>query len=186
MTKSYDNNAMECRVGLAVAASVEPMPVGLAGGSRDGIDTAQGGEGSLGVEAVRVTPCSNEEGRRRVWSYAEAVHQGWDCRPCESLDLGLQVLYLITELTVATGKGAKSILGRRGGTLQTTRPEALGPGDKGSSGEASEVLTKPGRIRASVSMSARGVGAASQGGRDMLHFDPGNRSVWRLSPRRGS
>ena len=95
---------------MAVAASVEPMPVGLAGGSRDGIDTAQGGEGSLGVEAVRVTPGSNEEGRRRVWSYAEAIHQGWGCRPCESLDLGLQVLYLITELTVATGKGAKSIL----------------------------------------------------------------------------
>ena len=77
MTKSDDNNAMECRVGLAVAASVEPMPVGLAGGSRDGIDTAQGGESSLGVEAVRVTPCSNVEGRRRVWSYAEAIHQGW-------------------------------------------------------------------------------------------------------------
>ena len=38
MTKSDDNNAMECRVGLAVAASVEPMPVGLAGGSRDGIE----------------------------------------------------------------------------------------------------------------------------------------------------
>ena len=76
MTKSDDNNAMECRVGLAVAASVEPMPVGLAGGSRDGIDTAQGGEGSLGVEAVMVTPGSNEEGRRRVWSYAEAIHQG--------------------------------------------------------------------------------------------------------------
>ena len=116
MTKSDDNNAMECRVGLAVAASVEPMPVGLARGSRDGIDTAQGGEGSLGVEAVRVTPGSNEEGRRRVWSYAEAIHQGWGCRPCESLDLGLQVLYLIAELTVATSKGAKSILGRRGGT----------------------------------------------------------------------
>ena len=66
MAKSDDNNAMECRVGLAVAASVEPMPVGLAGGSRDGIDTAQGGEGSLGVEAVRVTPCSNEEGRLSI------------------------------------------------------------------------------------------------------------------------
>ena len=97
MTKSDDNNAMECRVGLAVAASVEPMPVGLARGSRYGIDTAQGGEGSLGVEAVRVTPGSNEEGRRRVWSYAEAIHRVWGCRPCESLDLGLQVLYLITE-----------------------------------------------------------------------------------------
>ena len=77
MTKSDDNNAMECRVGVAVAAAVEPMPVGLAGGSRDGIDTAQGGEGSFGVEAVMVTPGSNEGGRRRVWSYAEAIHQGW-------------------------------------------------------------------------------------------------------------
>ena len=150
MTKSDDNNAMECRVGLAVAATVEPMPVGLAGGSRDGIDATQGGEGSLGVETVRVTPGSNEEGRCRVWSYAEAIHQGWGCRPCESLDLGLQVLYLIAELTVATGKGAKSILGRLSRTLQTTRPEALAPGapgDKGSSSEASEVLTKPGRGR---------------------------------------
>ena len=101
---------MESRIGVAVAASVEPIPVGLAGGSRDGIDATQGGEGSLGVETVRVTPSSNEEGRRRVWSYAEAIHQGWGCRPCESSDLGLQVLYLITELTVAPGKGAKSIL----------------------------------------------------------------------------
>ena len=67
MTKSDDNNAMECRVGLAVAASVEPMPVGLGGGSRDGIDTAQGGEGSLGVEAVRVTPGSTRpRGRVRT------------------------------------------------------------------------------------------------------------------------
>ena len=138
---------MESRIGVAVAASVEPMPVGLAGGGRYGIDATQGGEGSLGVETVRVTPSSNEEGRRRVWSYAEAIHQGWGCWPCESSDLGLQVLHLITELTVAPGKGAKSILGRRGGTLQTTRPEALAPGDKGSSGEASEVLTKPGRGR---------------------------------------
>ena len=81
MTKSDHDDAMESSVGLAVAASVKPMPVGLARGSRYGIDTAQGGEGSLGVEAVRVTPRSNEEGRRRVWSYAEAIYQGWGCGP---------------------------------------------------------------------------------------------------------
>ena len=57
-----------------------------------GLTPHREGEGSLGVEAVRVTPGSNEEGRRRVWSYAEAIHQGWGCRPRESLDLGLQVL----------------------------------------------------------------------------------------------
>ncbi len=132
---------------MAVAASVEPMPVGLAGGSRDGIDATQRGEGSLRMETVRVTPGSNEEGSRRVWPYAEAIHQGWGCRPCESLDLGLQVLYLIAELAVATGKGAKGISGRRGGILQTTGPEALAPGDKSSSGETTEVLTELGRGR---------------------------------------
>ena len=68
---------MESGVGLAVPTSVEPMPVGLARGGRYGIDSAQGGEGSLGVETVRVTPGSNEEGRRRVWPYAEAIYQGW-------------------------------------------------------------------------------------------------------------
>ena len=29
------------------------------------------------METVRVTPGSNEEGSRRVWPYAEAIHQGW-------------------------------------------------------------------------------------------------------------
>ena len=138
---------MESSVGLTVSAAVEPMPVGLAGGSRDGTDAAQGGEGGFGAEAVRVTPSSDEEGRRRVWAYAEAIHQGWGCRLGESMELGLQVLYLIAELTVATSKGAKSIPGRRGGILQTTGLEALAPGDKGSSGEATEALTELGRGR---------------------------------------
>ena len=136
---------MESCVGLTVSATVEPMPIGLAGGSRYGTDAAQGGEGCLGAKAVRVTPSSNEEGRRRVWPYAEAIHQGWGCRLCESMDLGLKVLYLITELAVATGKGAKGISGRRGGILQTTGPEALAPGDKSSSGETTEVLAELGR-----------------------------------------
>ena len=67
---------MESRIGVSVAASVEPIPVDLARGSRYGIDSTQRGEGSLGVEAVRVTPSSSEEGHRLVWSYAEAIYQG--------------------------------------------------------------------------------------------------------------
>ena len=89
IAKSDDNNAMESRIGLTVSATVEPMPVGLAGGSRYGTDAAQGGECSFGMETIRVTPGSNEEGRRRVWSYTEAIYQGRGCHPCESLDLGL-------------------------------------------------------------------------------------------------
>ena len=69
----------------------------------------------------RLPPSSNEEGSRRVWPYAEAIHQGWGCRPCESMDLGLQVLYLIAELTVATSKAVKSISGCRGDSLSSPR-----------------------------------------------------------------
>ena len=72
--KPDDNDAIERGVGLSMATAVEPMPVGFAGGSRYGIDPAQGGEGSLGMETLGVTPSSYEEGRRRVWSHAEAVH----------------------------------------------------------------------------------------------------------------
>ena len=74
------------------------------------------------MEAVRVTPGSNEEGRRRVGSYTEAVDQGWGCRPCESFQLGLQVMYLITELTAAA---REPYVAAAVGTLQTTRPELL-------------------------------------------------------------
>ena len=138
---------MESGVGLAVPTSVEPMPVGLARGGRYGIDSAQGGEGSLGAEALGVAPCSDEECRRGVGSYTEAIYQGWSYRPGEPLGLDLQVMDLITELTVAASKGAKSISGHRRGTVQTSRSEALAPGDKGSSGEAIKGLTKLGRGR---------------------------------------
>ena len=152
MTKSDDNNAMECRVGLAVAASVEPMPVGLARGSRYGTDTAQGGEGSLGVEAVRVTPGSNEEGRRRVWSYAEAIYQGWGCRPGKSIELGLEVEDLLAELTVAAGKGAQGVPGRCQGTVQTTGTEVLAARDQGTGSETIERFAKLGRGRDNQSL----------------------------------
>ena len=105
-----------------MAAAVQLVPVGLAGGGGYGIDPAQGGEGGFGVEAIRVAPGSNEESRRCGWSYAKAVHQGWGYLLGESLHLGLQVLYLLTELTVAAGKEAKSILGRRHGNVHTTGP----------------------------------------------------------------
>ena len=104
MTKSDKNDAIKSRVGLAVAAAVEPMPVGLAGGGGYRIDSAQRGECSLGVEAFRVAPGSDQEGRRRVGSYAEDADQCRRCRPGESFELGLQVVDLSAELTVAAGK----------------------------------------------------------------------------------
>ena len=84
MAESDHNDAIESRIGLTIPTSVEPMAVGLAGGSRYGTYTPQGGEGSLGVEAVRVTPRSDQEVGRRVGSYAEDTDQGWRGRPGES------------------------------------------------------------------------------------------------------
>ena len=45
---------MESCIGLAVTTAVEPMPVGLTGGSRYRVYPAQRGEGRLGVEALGV------------------------------------------------------------------------------------------------------------------------------------
>ena len=61
MTKPDHNDAIKSGIGLAVATAVEPMPVGLAGRSRYRIDPAERSEGSLRVEAFRVTPGSDQE-----------------------------------------------------------------------------------------------------------------------------
>ena len=145
--KSDDNDAMESNIGLPMFVEVEPMPVGLAGGSGYGTDSAQGCEGGLRAKAIRVAPGSNEGSRRCIGSYAKAIHQGWRYLSGESPQLLLQVLYLLTQLTMAAGKGAKSILGRRYGSVHPTGPKVLAPGDKGGSSEATQDLTKLGRGR---------------------------------------
>ena len=65
VTKPDHHDTIESRIGLAVAATVQPMPAGLAGGSRFRTHPAQGGEGSLGVEAFRVA-ASGDQGCRRL------------------------------------------------------------------------------------------------------------------------
>ena len=89
------------------------------------------------MKAIRVAPGSNEESRRCIRSYAKAVHQGWGYLSGESLQFRLQVLNLLTQLTVAAGKGPKSILGRRYRSVHATGPKAIAPGDKGGSSEVS-------------------------------------------------
>ena len=86
MAESDDNDAIESRIGLTIPASVEPMAVGLAGGSRYGTYTAQRGERGLGLEAFRVTPGSDQEVGRRVGSYAKDTDEGWRGRPGESIE----------------------------------------------------------------------------------------------------
>ena len=80
------------------------MPVGLPGGSRYRTHPAQRGEGSLGMEAFRVAPSGDQEGRRRVRSYAEHADQRRRCRQGEAFQLGLEVVDLLTQLAVAAGQ----------------------------------------------------------------------------------
>ena len=89
MTKPNHNDAIKSGIGLAVATAVEPMPVGLAGRSRYRIDPAERGEGSLRVEAFRVTPGSDQESGCGVGPYAEGAGQGRCCCPGESAQLRL-------------------------------------------------------------------------------------------------
>ena len=60
------------------------------------------------AKAARVSPSSNEESRRCVWSFAKAAHQGWGYRSGESLQLGLHVPYLLTQFTVASATPAST------------------------------------------------------------------------------
>ena len=76
MTQPDHNDAIESRIGLTVTTEVRPMPVGLARGSRYWVHSTQRGEGGLGVETFRVTPSSDQEGRRGVGPYAEDTDQG--------------------------------------------------------------------------------------------------------------
>ena len=55
MTEPDQNDAIKSCVGLTVATPVQPVPIGLAGGGRPRTHSAQRGEGSLGVNALRVT-----------------------------------------------------------------------------------------------------------------------------------
>ena len=65
----------------------------------------------------------------------------------ESIELGLEVVDLLAELTVAAGKGAKRVPARGHGTVQTTGTEALAARDEGTGGETIEGLAKFRRSR---------------------------------------
>ncbi len=55
--------------------------------------------------------------------------------------------WILAELTVSAGKGAKSVLCRRGRTVQSAGTEALTARDEGTGGEAIECFAKLGRSR---------------------------------------
>ena len=57
----------------------------------------------------------------------EDVDQGRRCRSGQPIQLCLQVLDLLAELTISTGKRSKSVLGRRRGIVQTAGTEAGTP-----------------------------------------------------------
>ncbi len=72
-----EDDPMESCVGLTVATTVEPVPIGLAGGSRQRTDSTESGEGGLRAKAFSVAPCGDEEGGCRIRPYAEGIDQGW-------------------------------------------------------------------------------------------------------------
>src|SRR5215208_4510948 len=54
---------VQCAVGFPVATAVEAVPHHLAGGSLDGRDSAQTGEGSLALQPLGVVPGHDQQGR---------------------------------------------------------------------------------------------------------------------------
>ena len=87
------------------------------------------------METVGVATGGDQQICSRVGSYAK----GFDQRRCRRLNgpfnLGPQVLDLLAELTVTTGKRTKCVLGRCRGVPQTTRAEASAPRSEGIGAE---------------------------------------------------
>ena len=69
------------------------------------------------MKASRVAPSGGQESRRGVGPYAKDIDQRRCRRPSKALQVGLQVVDLRAELTVAAGQRAKSVLGRRFGAV---------------------------------------------------------------------
>src|SRR5438132_3313635 len=61
VAESADGDQMECSVGFAVAAAVEPVPGRAAGGGRDRTGAAKAGEGALVAEAFDVLAGADQE-----------------------------------------------------------------------------------------------------------------------------
>ena len=79
------------------------------------------------MESVWVAAGGDQQVRGRVGSYAKGFDQCWCHRLDELFELGLQVLDLLAESAVTTGKRTKCVLGRCSWTLQTTEAEASAP-----------------------------------------------------------
>ena len=71
-----EHDAVEGGVGLAVAAAVEPVPVGLAGGGGDRGDAAEHGERGLGAQPVGVVPGGDQQLAGDVGADAVQGEQG--------------------------------------------------------------------------------------------------------------
>ena len=69
------DDAVEGGVGLPVAAAVEAVSLGLAGGCFDGADAAQGGEGGLASQPFGVVAGGDEQRGGGVGADAVAFQQ---------------------------------------------------------------------------------------------------------------
>ena len=81
MAEPDDDDSIESGVRLAVATPIEPVSASLPGGSGYGAHSTEGGERSLGLEALRITPCGDEQRCGGVGTDAEDFEKG-RCRVC--------------------------------------------------------------------------------------------------------
>ena len=67
------DDGVQGAVCLSVSTLIESTALGLARGRFDGTDTAQGGEGRLAVESLRVISGRDKEHGRGVWAHPVMV-----------------------------------------------------------------------------------------------------------------
>jgi hypothetical protein len=136
----YDHDAVQRGVGLAVAAAVEAVPAGLAGGGLHRRGAAQRGERGLGVQASGVVAGGDQQRGGAVGPDAVQAAQRRDVAGGEGVELLGEQGDLGVEVLVAAGQAAQGQPGRRGRGGKRARLERGGGADQPGGGQPRELL----------------------------------------------
>src|SRR5215207_120851 len=103
---------VQCSVGVPVAAAVEAVSNDHAGGSLDGRDPAEAGEGGLAPQPLGIIPGHDQQWRGVVGSYARKGNQLRGGSQNQPIEVRVQLGDLFGEDLVATGHRTKREPGR--------------------------------------------------------------------------
>ena len=141
-----DDGAIEGRVGVSVAASIEAVPTG--GHPRRGRDRAGAAElreGGLRTNPIGVIAEDDQQLSRGVGAHTEALAEGRRCRGGETREVLVVQRDFLGERHPPTGERPEGVLGGRAGRVDGARSESGAAREQAVIGEIVEGFSQDGR-----------------------------------------